>query len=48
MSVQLNILCQNFINLQYPQNCIEFDNDTIFAQFLFENSKTNTISNTYG
>jgi len=31
MSVQLNILCQNFINLQYPQNCIEFDNDTWFS-----------------
>jgi len=27
MSVQLNILCLICINCQYPQNCIEFDND---------------------
>jgi len=27
MLVQLNILCLICINLQYPQNCIEFDSD---------------------
>jgi len=27
MSVQLNILCLICINLQYPQNCTEFNND---------------------
>ena len=37
MSVQLNILCLICINRQYPQNCIEFDNDArVLHIFLFE------------
>ena len=45
MSVQLNILCLISISRQYPQNCIEFDNDA-WALFNFHSkySKTKTIS----
>jgi len=49
MSVQLNILCLISINLQYPQNSIEFDNDACtFLNFYSKYSKNKTIANTYG
>jgi len=45
MSVQLNILCFICINHQYPQNCIEFDNDArVLLNFQSKYSKTKTIS----
>jgi len=37
MSVQLNILCPICINLQYAQNCIEFDNECLL---LWERTRT--------
>jgi len=45
ISVQLNILCLICINRQYPQNCIEFDNDA--QVFHSKYSKTRMISNTW-
>jgi len=49
ISVQLNILCLICINRQYPQNCIEFDNDArVLLNFHLRYRKTRTISNTYG
>ena len=47
--MQLNILCLICINRQYPQNCIEFDNDArVLLNFHLRYRKTKTISNTYG
>jgi len=47
MSVHLNILCLICINHQYPQNCIEFDNDVwVLLNFQSKYSETRTISNT--
>ena len=46
MSVQLNILCIIFINRQYPQNCIEFDNDAwVLLNFHSKYSKTRIYAN---
>jgi len=48
MLVHLNILCLICINRQYPQNCIEFNNDArVLLNFHSQYSKTRTISNTW-
>jgi len=47
--VQLNTICLICINPQYPQNCIEFDNNAcVLLNFHSKYSKTRTISNTCG
>jgi len=48
VSAILNILCLICINRQYPQNCIEFDNEArVLLNFHSKYSKIRTISNTW-